>query len=72
MKATANGLAIVGQIRAAIVATGWSETSRRTGLDRTTIWRAFREDAAMCGRNFGTVCLVAEKLGFEIALVRPS
>lgn len=64
--------AICGELRAEIVRVGWSATARLTGVDRTVLHRAFPVDRKHRGCHFETVCLVAEKLGFELFMGRRS
>lgn len=39
---THDAKAIVDLIRSEIMKVGWSETARRSGVNRSTLWRTFR------------------------------
>lgn len=65
---TPDSTAVVAAPRAAIVRTGWSETARRCGLDRTSLHRAFRANPSTRSPNLGTVAAVALALGLELTI----
>lgn len=68
---TRDAEAICEELRAAIVRTGWSETARRCGIDRTALHRSFRPKRGNGQPSFVTVSLVAEALGLRLSIERP-
>jgi DNA-binding phage protein len=66
---TAAELAIWQALRDAIVRTGWSETARRVGMDRTALHRAFgatKPSTRSC--HFATIMAVADAVGLELRI----
>jgi DNA-binding phage protein len=62
---TRDARAIIDMLREEIKRVGWSETARRSGLDRTSLHRAFQERQHRFP-SFVTVSLVAMALGVKL------
>lgn len=61
------------ELRAAIVRTGWSETARRSGVDRCNLHRAFTAERRGGGLpSFATVAAVARALGLRLCVFERS
>lgn len=60
-------MTVVSEIRAAIVRMGWSETARRSGVDRTVLHRTFAEKPRK-GPSLRTIERVLPALGLELAV----
>ena len=63
---TAHGRRVVETLAAETRHVGWSETARRSGIDRTVLHRAFRNQRL----SFVTVQCVARALGYRLTLVK--
>lgn len=66
---TADGQAICDELRAAAERLGWCELGRRTGRDRTALYRSFSGKPDGYKPGFRTVTDVAEALGYRLQLV---
>lgn len=66
---TRDAFEVIAVIREEIEHVGYAEVARRSGLDRTFLYRAFRDRTDGCP-NFVTVALAAEALGMRIEVVR--
>jgi DNA-binding phage protein len=65
---TADALALCAALREHIIRAGWSETARRTGIDRCALHRAFPEKRRGTMPAFVTVSLVAAALNLRLAV----
>lgn len=59
-------MTIIEQIRAGIERIGWSETSRRCGVDRTVLHRTFGNNPR--GPSLRTIQRVLPALGLELSI----
>jgi DNA-binding phage protein len=57
-------------LRDEIVRTGWSETARRAGVERTALHRAFQASPGKHNPSFATVTKTAQALGLEFTVRR--
>lgn len=69
MRVSSNAYEVISVIREEIEHVGYAEVARRSGLDRTFLYRAFQDRSDGCP-NFVTVALTAEALGMRIEVVR--
>jgi DNA-binding phage protein len=65
---TPDGQLICARLRKAIIKTGWSETARRVGMDRTALHRAFAPHRGNRTPSFVTISLVAQALGLKLTV----
>jgi DNA-binding phage protein len=61
---------LIAEVAAAIERTGWSETSRRSGVDRVSLHRAFGAKTTV--PSFTTLDRVAQALGLSFTVTEPS
>lgn len=66
---TSDAYSVIAVIREEIEHVGYAEVARRSGLDRTFLYRAFRDRSDGCP-NFVTVATVVEALDMRIEVVR--
>lgn len=59
---------IVDQVRARINAIGWAEVARRSGIDRTQLYRNFSPSAGHANPRLTILLAVAPAVGFELTL----
>jgi DNA-binding phage protein len=65
---SAAAAAICATVRASIVLAGWSETARRSGVDRTALHRAFPPERGGRMPSFSMVIAVADALGLRLSI----
>jgi DNA-binding phage protein len=66
---TADAQVICARLRTEIIRTGWSETARRSGVERAALHRAFMGGGKRVP-SFQTIASVAQALGLEFSLQR--
>lgn len=61
------GTGIIPEIRAGIERVGWTETARRSGLERTQLHRAFGKNGRQCP-SLATVERLLPHVGLRLAV----
>lgn len=65
---TPDAQAICAILRAAIVRTGWSETARRSGVNRVTLHRCFPHRGSGTNPSLATIAAVAGALSLQLTV----